>query len=334
MDGGARTSILAVVCAAVLLAGAASAEAQVVFKLAHTQPRVVGAITDFGALKFAELVRQKTSGRAIVDVFPGGALGGEREAMEGVSLGTVDMTLVTTSVASIWAPRMMIFDLPYLFVNRQHTYKTLDGPIGAEVARDLENRGMTLLAYYELGFRGVLQNKRPIEKPEDLSGVKLRVMQNPVLLDSINSMGGQATPMPIGEVFSAIQTGVLDGCVQDPISVTTFSFQDVTKYFSYTFHEYGSSAIIANKRSLSRLSAEDQKAVRAAAGEASNIQRSEAEKLTNRSLEVMGKKMQINYPKDLAAFREKVKPMYEKYGKKVNATELIARIVDEGKQYR
>ena len=254
--------------------------------------------------------------------------------MEGVSMGTIDMTLVTTSVASVWAPRMMVLDLPYLFTNREHTYKTLDGPIGTEVAKDLENRGMTLLAYYELGFRGILQNKRPIEKPEDLSGVKLRVMQNPVLLDTINSLGGQATPMPIGEVFSAIQTGVLDGCVQDPISVTTFSFQDVTKYFSYTFHEYGSSAIVMNKRSLAKLSPEDQKAVRDAAVEASRIQRAEAEKLTNRSLEVMGKNMQINYPKDLAAFREKVKPMYEKYGKKANVMELINRIIEEGKQYK
>ena len=313
--------------------GVSGLEAQIVFKLAHTQPRVVGAITDFGALKFAEIVRTKTQGRAIVDVFPGGALGGEREAMEAVAMGTVDMTLVTTSVASIWAPRMMVLDMPYLFTKRDHTYKTLDGPIGTEVAKDLESKGMTLLAYYELGYRGILQNKRPIEKPEDMAGVKVRVMQNPVLLDTINSIGGQATPMPIGEVFSAIQTGVLDGCVQDPISVTTFSFQDVTKYFSYTFHEYGSSCIVMNNRSLGKLSAEDQKAIRQAAIEASTIQRNEAEKLTNRSLDVMAKKMQINYPKNLEPFKEKVKPLYEKYGKKGNVMELINQIIEEGKKY-
>ena len=165
-----------------------------------------------GAREFARLVKEGTNGEVVIKVYPGGQLGkGERELVEGMQMGIIDIAVTSTGPLSNFSPDMGVVDLPFLFLSNEHVDKVLDGPVGRKLLDGLEKANLKGLAFMENGFRNFTNSARPLEKPEDLKGLKFRTMENPVHLASVRSLGAQAVPMSWGEVYTSLQTGVIDG---------------------------------------------------------------------------------------------------------------------------
>ncbi|SFR09682.1 TRAP transporter substrate-binding protein [Desulfoscipio geothermicus] len=284
-----------------------------------------------GLEKFAELVAEKTGGTVEVQIFPSSQLGNERDLVEGMQLGTVEMGLISTGPISGFVPEVMLFDLPYIFESTEHAEKVLDGEVGQLIDKKLLDAGIRNLAWWEQGFRSVYNNTRPIEKPEDMNGIKIRVMENPLMVDTFNIMGGNATPMAWGEVFTALQQGTIDGAEGAAETAYTGGFGDVTKYGSLTKQFYSAVPLLIAEPVFQKLSPEQQKAVQAAAVEARDYERRiirEREKEFIQKLKDAG--VTFNEP-DLAPFRQAVQPLYDKYAGEVGGKELIQKVQDAAK---
>jgi tripartite ATP-independent transporter DctP family solute receptor len=218
-------------------------------------------------------------------------------------------------------------DLPFLFANEAQAHKVLDGAVGAELAKRLSTKGIVALGYMEGGFRNMINNKRPVNAPGDVAGVKYRVMQNPVFIDMFNSMGGSAIPMAWGETFTAVQQGTIDG-LEIPLAVIDANkYFEVTKFLSLTNHTYSMIGLMISKRSLDKLTPEQRTAVTNAAKSATAIQRQMSladAKATIGKLEKNG--MKINAVADVGAFRKSVGPVYEKF-RKSDAGPLLEQVL-------
>ena len=200
-------TLFSTVCALALTASLAMA-APVTLKLGHiAEPENV---YGQGADHFAKLVKERSNGEIDIQVFPSSQLGNQRDLVEGLDLGTVDMTLTGTAVMGNFVPEVAVFDLPFIFRDVDHAYKALD-TVGMELAKKGEDRGMITLAIWENGVRHMTNNKRPIKEPEDMKGLKVRVMEQPVYIDMMNSLGASPTPMAMSELYTSLQKGVIDG---------------------------------------------------------------------------------------------------------------------------
>lgn len=255
-----------------LLSSFAFAAPEFVLKLGHVAaPEKPYAI---GAVKFAELVKEKTNGEVEVQVFPSSQLGNQRDLVEGVTFGTVDMTLTSTAVLGNFLPKMAIFDLPFIFRDIPHTYKALD-TIGMEMGEELEAKGIKLLAFFENGVRHLTNSIRPVKKPEDMKGLKIRVMEQPVYIEMMKALGANPTPMAFGELFTALQQGTVDG-QENPVShIWTKRFFEVQKYISLTGHTYSAEPLIMSMITWKKLPADYQKAIVDSAEEALEWHRSQ-----------------------------------------------------------
>lgn len=284
-----------------------------------------------GLLKFSELVSEKTNGSVKVEVFPNGSLGGERDMVEGVQLGTLDMVLSSTGPLGGFVPELNVVDLPFLFQNREHAYKVLDGEIGEDLLSQLGPNGFEGLAWWENGFRNVTNSKRPINKPEDLAGLKIRTMENEVHMASFEAMGADPTPMAFTELFTALQQGVVDG-EENPVPIVmTSKFFEVQKYMTLTGHFYSPSIVMINKEKFDSFSPEIQKALKEAAKEAATYERGLIAQMDKDFVsQLKDKGMEINENPDKALFLEAVKPVYDKFEDKFGK-ELIEKIKAAGK---
>ena len=191
-----------------------------------------------GLEKFSELVSEKTGGKVKVEVFHSSQLGNERDLIEGLQLGTVEMCIVSTAPLSNFTTQFNVFDLPFIFSETQKTREILDGPIGQEILDTLDAQGIVGLCYFENGFRNVTNNVRPITKPEDLKGLKIRTMESPIHMASFRAMGANPTPMALGELFTALQLGTVDGQENPLAIINTSKFYEVQKFLSITEHFY------------------------------------------------------------------------------------------------
>ena len=231
------------------------------------------------------------------------------------------------SVIAQLEPAFSVNDLPFLFANEAQAHKVLDGAVGAELAKRLSTKGIVALGYMEGGFRNMINNKRPVNTPSDVAGVKYRVMQNPVFIDMFNSMGGSAIPMAWGETFTAVQQGTIDG-LEIPLAVIDANkYFEVTKFLSLTNHTYSMIGLVISKRSLDKLTPEQRTAVTNAAKSATAIQRQVSladAKATIGKLEKSG--MKINAVADVGAFRKSVGPVYEKF-RKSDAGPLLEQVL-------
>src|SRR6056297_2456415 len=199
-----------------------------------------------GLLEFKEVVEKNSDIK--VEIYPSGQLGGsEREYVESLQMGTLDMCLACTAPLTGFSESFMVLDLPFLFKNREHAYEVLDGKIGQEILDTLEDETIKGLSYFEVGFRNFTNNKRPINKPEDLKGLKFRLMETPVHLKSVREWGGIPTPMAIGEVFTALQQGTIDGQENPLPIIDTFNFFEVQDYLSVTEHFYSATPLLIQK---------------------------------------------------------------------------------------
>lgn len=206
---------------------------------------------------FAKEVEARTKGRIKVQPFYAGALGGERESIEAVQLGTQELTFTSTGPVPNFVPEVRILDVPFLFRDKAHARAVLDGAIGQEMLTKFEPKGFKALAWGENGIRHMTNSKRPVNTPEDLKGLKMRTMENPVHIAAYKGFGIVTTPMAFPEVFTALQQGTVDG-QENPLSVIMAAkFDQVQKHLSLTGHVYSPAIFLMNKAAFDKLSAED-----------------------------------------------------------------------------
>jgi tripartite ATP-independent transporter DctP family solute receptor len=275
-------------------------------------------------VQFARLVKEGTNGEVVIKVYPGGQLGkGERELVEGMQMGIIDMAVTSTGPLSNFSPDMGVVDLPFLFLSNEHVDKVLDGPVGRKLLDDLEKANLKGLAFMENGFRNFTNSARPLEKPEDLKGLKFRTMENPVHLASVRSIGAQAVPMSWGEVYTSLQTGVIDG-QENPVAIIWVNkMNEVQKYLSLTGHFYSPAPLTMSKKKFDKLKPEWQELFVKAALEAAAYERKtirDAEKKQVEDLKSWGMDVRTV---DKQLFVEAMKPAYTDFYKKNPSWEAI-----------
>lgn len=226
------------------------------------------------AIKFKEIIEAKSDGRIKVTLFPNAQLGGEREMAEGVKMGTIEMTTVTSDGAlPAWVPDTQVFSIPYLFRDREHVYKALDGVLANELNPKFEAQGFKHLGFVELGFRHFTNNKREINSAADMKDLKIRVQEAPIWFALIKALNGTATPIPFNELYTALQQGVVDGQENPLGTIRSMKFYEVQKHLALDAHTYAPGSVIMNKAFFDKLSPEDQKLVQDAVDEMKAYQR-------------------------------------------------------------
>ncbi|MDD2545251.1 MAG: TRAP transporter substrate-binding protein [Burkholderiaceae bacterium] len=314
---------LAALIAACAAWTAVPAQAQTLLKLGHVLAK--GSHYDIGAQVFCDSLDKNTQGRYKCQVYPAGSLGGEREEVEAVQIGTQDFVITSTGPVGNFVPEIKIVDVPFLFRDYDHARKVLDGKIGQDMLAKFPSHGLVALAWSENGFRHMTNNKRPIVMANDASGLKMRTMENKVHMDGYRAFGIQPTPMAFPEVFGALQQGVVDG-QENPIPVILSSkFSQVQKYLSLTGHVYSPGLIITSPRIWNKLSDADKKAFQAAATlsvEATRKKVNEDEANGIAQLERDG--MQVVKQVNGASFRDAMKAPYASYAKEFGADRIAA----------
>jgi tripartite ATP-independent transporter DctP family solute receptor len=219
---------------AILLLMPMTIGAEKVFKMPHSHSGETP--TTLGCYYFADRVEELTNGEIKIEVFIGGVLGSEVETMEQMLEGTIEMNRVSATNLAEFAPMMDIFSIPYLFKNEQHFLDVVHGDIGQELGVTCENQGVKVLSYFYTGSRSIYNRVRPINKPEDLEGLKIRVMGSELMINTMKALGASPTTTAYSEVYSALQTGVIDGGENPPASVVDMSFYEVADYYSLNEH--------------------------------------------------------------------------------------------------
>jgi len=278
-----------------------------------------------GAQKFADLVAEKSGGTIKVEVYPSSQLGNQRDLVEGLTLGTLDLTMTSTAVLGNFHPQVAVFDLPFIFRDREHAFKALD-TVGMEIAKDLEEKGMKVLAYYENGVRNMTNNIRPIRVPEDMKGLKIRVMEQPIYIAMMKALGANPTPMAFGELFTALQKGVVDGQENPAAHIYTKRFFEVQKYISLTEHTYSAEPLVVSMITWNKLTPEQQTIIQEAAEEARDWQRQLAIDLENGYWDKIREsgKSEIITDVDKEAFREATAPVWKDFEDQVGKENIEA----------
>jgi TRAP-type transport system periplasmic protein len=269
-----------------------------------------------GARKFAELVDKKTAGRIKIQVFSNGALGNDVAMTSALQGGTIDFTVPSTATLATLVKDFGVIGLPFAFAKESEADAVLDGPFGQKLLAKLPEKGLVGLAFWENGFRNVTNSKRPIQRAEDLQGLKIRTMQNNLYIDLFNGLGANAVPMAVTELFTALETRVVDAQENPYTVVYAQKFYDVQKYVSVTGHAYDALVLIASKKFWDKLTPADQKAVQEAAREATLFERQQSRELNAKLRgELVKLGMQVNDVSDAerARMREKLKPVLAKY---------------------
>ncbi len=279
-----------------------------------------------GAREFARRIKDATGGSIDIRVYPGGQLGkGEREFLEGMQMGTIDLAVTATGPVSGFSQSMMVLDLPFLFRDYPHVDAVLDGPVGRKLLDNLEEARLKGLSFLENGFRNFTNSVRPLLKPEDFRGLKFRTMENPVHLVSVRELGAQAVPMSWGEVYTSLQTKVIDG-QENPVAIIhSYKLNEVQKYLSLTGHFYSPAPLTMSLRRFKDLNPEWQQlfietAVDVAAYERKIIRDNEQKQI--RDLKAWGMDVRTV---DKAIFFTAMKPVYAKFIKQYPGWNPIIR---------
>ncbi len=229
-----------------------------------------------GIRQFQKALELLAPGEFDVQYFPNRQIGDEKELIEGLSFGTVDLAAITNAVIANVEPAFMLNDLPFLFADEAQAHDVLDGTVGNRLMAKLGAKKIVGLGFIEGGFRQMINNKRPVAKPDDVQGVKFRVMQNPVYVEMFSSLGGNAIPMAFSEVFTATQQGTVDGLELPVAVVNSQKYNEVTKYLSLTNHTYSAIGLLMSRKTYDKLSDELKIAVWRAAEIAKTEQRKQS----------------------------------------------------------
>ena len=269
-----------------------------------------------GVKKFAELMAAKSGGKHTVREFPSNQLGNEMQQQSALQGGTQEMTApAPTSLAGI-VKEFGLLDLPFIVANSQQADALTDGPLGKMLFAKLPDKGLVGLAFWDLGFRNVTNSKRPITKPEDLEGIKLRVIPNPVFLETFKTFKANPVPMPFSDLYSALDTRAVDGQENPFAVILSNKFFEVQKFLSTTNHVYTANTILISKKFWDRLSPVEQKLVQDAALEARDYQRKISRDAAQKAIgELRAKGMQVNEvpPAELGRMRQMVRPVHDKF---------------------
>jgi tripartite ATP-independent transporter DctP family solute receptor len=330
-----RTLATALAAASLLVATSAFAqftERTIKFTNGINADHPVGA----GVKRMQEVLDAKTGGKFKMNLFWGGAAGGDLPATQALRAGTQEMVCTSSSPLVGIVKELGVFDLPFLFANEKEADAVLDGPAGQYFNKKLEAAGLVNLAYWENGFRNLTNSKRAVAKVEDFDGVKVRVMQNNIFLDTFKTLGTNAVPMAFGEVFTALETKTIDGQENPFVTIDTSKFYEVQKYLSVTRHAYTPFLILYSKKLWDKLSPQEQAALREAAIEGQKVQRATIRAQSDTALaSLKARGMQVNEitPAEQRRMFEKVKPVYDKHTASIGA-EAINVVFDELKKVR
>ena len=267
-----RQSFIRFALVSLALSATASVQAQTTkFRFAHAGPET--ASQHVAALEFANLVKERSNGTVEVTVFPGSQLGNDSTVIGAVRGGTIDIMMAGSGNFAGMAPEMDVLDIPFLFRDPAHAYATVDGKIGQRLASALESKNLKQLAYWEVGFRSITTKNRPVNKPEDVKGLKLRTTPNPTHIQAWKLLGSNPIPMPLGELYSALESGAVDA-QEHPVDITyAAKFYEVQKHLTMSRHAFTAMPVVMNKKKFDALKPEQQQALLSAAEDAKLLQR-------------------------------------------------------------
>ena len=316
--------LLAFATLAIVSSSFAAAPYKATLKLANSTPMTH--TYNLGAEYFAKLVSERTDGRITIKIYPDGQLGkGERELLEALQQGTIDLYVGSTGPLGGFSQSIQILDIPFIFRSYEHVDKVLDGPIGESLMDDLGKAGMQGLAFWENGFRNLTNSKRPVRTPQDAKGLKIRTMENAVHIAAWKAAGVSPSPMAWGEVYGALQQGVIDGQENPIVVILTSKIYEVQKYLSLTQHVYSPAMVIMSSRTWSKIPKEDQEIIIKAAKESASYQRklgrdNEATMID----ELVAKGMIVTKDVDKAAFQAAMQSAFAEFAKQFGKEKIDA----------
>ncbi len=270
-----------------------------------------------GMEKFKEIVEKNSGGKIKVNVFPGGTLGSDQANVSAIQGGTLEMASMNSGIFAAQVKEFAIFDFPFMFGSGKEADAVVDGAVGKKLHAKLEEKGIVGLGFYELGFRNISNSKRAINKVEDLEGLKLRVIPNPINVDWVRALGANPTPLPWPEVYAALEQKAVDGQENPVATINGAKLYEVQKHLALTGHQYNPQSVIISKKFWDKLSAAEKKIVGEAASESAKFQREKARALEASILENLKKNgMQVTQlpAAEMDKLRDKMRPVTAKYG--------------------
>ncbi|MGB2200885.1 MAG: TRAP transporter substrate-binding protein [Pseudooceanicola atlanticus] len=314
------TSLVALIAAA----GAAQA-CEITLRSSDTHPEGYPTVTAVEAM--GDMLEERSGGRICVDVFHSAQLGQEKDTIEQTQLGVIDLNRVSLGPFNNIIEETKVFSLPYIFRSVEHMHNVVDGEIGDEILGEFSNHDLVGLAYYDGGSRSFYNSQKPITSIEDIEGLKFRVMQSDVFVDMVDALGGNATPLPYGEVYSSIQTGVIDGAENNWPSFESSGHYEVAGYYTLDQHLIVPEVLVMSKMKFDSLSEEDQALIRQAAKDSMPIMREEwaaREKASEEKVRAAGVEIVENI--DKTPFIAAMDVVYEKHVTSDKLKDLVTRI--------
>ena len=314
------TSLVALIAAA----GAAQA-CEITLRSSDTHPEGYPTVTAVEAM--GDMLEERSGGRICVDVFHSAQLGQEKDTIEQTQLGVIDLNRVSLGPLNNIIEETKVFSLPYIFRSVEHMHNVVDGEIGDEILGEFSNHDLVGLAYYDGGSRSFYNSQKPITSIEDIEGLKFRVMQSDVFVDMVDALGGNATPLPYGEVYSSIQTGVIDGAENNWPSFESSGHYEVAGYYTLDQHLIVPEVLVMSKMKFDSLSEEDQALIRQAAKDSMPIMREEwaaREKASEEKVRAAGVEIVENI--DKTPFIAAMDVVYEKHVTSDKLKDLVTRI--------
>ncbi len=266
-----------------------------------------------GMAHMAELVEERSKGKMVIEIYPSAQLGNERTLIEQVKMGVLDMVKTSAAPMEGFEKTYSVFSLPYLFRDSEHYWTVLKGDVGKEMLKAAEDLGLRGLCYYDAGARSFYTKEKPILKPADLKGMKIRVMKSPVFMDTISAMGGSPTPIGWGELYTALQQGTVDGAENNPPSFYSSRHYEVCKHYSLEKHARVPDILYISTKTWDSLTREQQSILKKAAWESTEYQRELWVEATEEALEKIEKAGVKIYRPDKEPFADAVKGMMKKY---------------------
>jgi tripartite ATP-independent transporter DctP family solute receptor len=280
---------------------------------------------------FGEILEQRSDGRITVNMFPNSQVGDDLQMMNALQSGTLEMTYPSTSPAASIVPELKLFDLPFLFPTAEDADEVLDGEIGQQMLDAFDGSGIEALAFAENGYRQLTNSERPVRTPEDVAGLRIRVMENPIQVSIWETLGANPTSMAFGEVFTALEQGVVDGQENPWSTILTSRFDEVQAYGSETRHVYTPFIIMIGEQFFEALSPEDQELIREAAVQARDYQRTISREYNDYAREQLAERgMEVAELTDdeVTQFQEAVQPVYDRWRDEIGA-ELVQRVQEQ-----
>ncbi|SIQ59777.1 TRAP transporter substrate-binding protein [Halanaerobium kushneri] len=306
--------VLVLVLASLLIFSFAVSAQEMTLRLADNQPE--GYPTVVGAKEFARLVEERTDGRIKIEVYPGGILGDESSTIEQVQFGAIDFVRTSITPMANFEPAMNVLSLPDLYPSEEYMFQVLQSEIGEGILEGLKDAGIVGLTWYDAGARSFYTADKKVTSPEDLEGLRIRVQESQLMMDMVEALGASPTPIAWGEVYSALQTGVVDAGENNYPGWYYNSHHEVAPNFVEDEHNRIPELIIMSKITWDKLSAEDQKIIKQAAVDSTEVQREAWDKRTEEAKKLAveeGATITTLTPEQKQAFQDKVKGLYPKY---------------------